>query len=68
MDISGLSMYSSIFDVARYSRLIAPINAATHKNKDKNSFEKPLVNEIIPEAIKTTKINQSAGFNSKAST
>ena len=66
LEISSLPINSLIFGVAKNSRLIAAINAAIHKNKDKNSLVKPLVNEIIPEAIKTTKINQSAGFNSKA--
>ena len=67
LEISSLPINSLILGVARNSRLIAAINAATHKNKDKNSLVKPLVNEIIPEAIKTTKIIQSAGFNAKAS-
>ena len=42
-------------------------NEITHKNNDKNSLTKPLENEIIPDDINITKINQSAAFNPKAS-
>ena len=66
-EISWFPMNSFIFGVARYSRLIAAINAASHKKSDKSSFVNPLVNEITPEAIKTIKINQSARFKPKAS-
>ena len=68
LDISGLPMYSSIFGVARYSRLIAAINAATHKKSDKNSFVNPLEKDINPDATNTTRMNQSAKFNPRAST
>ena len=38
-------MNSLIFGVAKYSKLTAAIKATTHKNKDKNSFVKPLAKE-----------------------
>ena len=60
LDTSLFWTNSFIVGVARYSRLIAAMNAANHKNNDKNSVVKPLEKEIIPEAINTTKINQSA--------
>jgi hypothetical protein len=47
-------MNSLIFGVAKYSRLTAAIKATTHKNKDRNSFVKPLAREIRPEAVNTT--------------
>ena len=68
LEISGFPIYSSILGVAKNSKLIAAIKAATHRNKDKNSFVNPLEKEIKPEAIKTTRINQSAKFKPKVST
>ena len=60
-------MNSLIFGVAKYSRLTAAIKATTHKNKDKNSFVKPLAREIRPEAVNTTNINQSVALSPRAS-
>ena len=68
LEISGFPIYSLIFGVAKYSKLIAAINAAIHKNKDKNSFVNPLEKEMRPDATKTTRMNQSAKFKPKAST
>jgi hypothetical protein len=67
-EISGLPIYSSIFGVAKNSKLIAAIKAAIHKKSDRNSFANPLEKDISPDAIRTTRINQSAKFNPKAST
>ena len=47
-------MNSLIFGVAKYSRLTAAIKATTHKNKDKNSFVKPLAREIRPEIARSS--------------
>ena len=67
-ETSSFPINSLIFGVAKYSRLIAAMKAAIQRNKDKNSFVKPLVKEITPEATKTITINQSAIFKPKAST
>ena len=56
------------FGVAKNSKLIAAIKAAIHKKSDRNSFANPLEKDINPDAIRTTRINQSAKFNPKAST
>ena len=67
-DISGLPIYWFIVGVAKNSKLIAAIKAAIHKKSDRNSFANPLEKDISPDAIRTTRINQSAKFNPKAST
>lgn len=67
LDTSSLPMYSLILGVAKYSRLTAAIKATTHKNNDKNSLVNPLAKDIKPDAVKTTKINQSVIFRPRAS-
>ena len=63
-----LPIISLICGVARCSKLIAAMNAAAHKNNERNSLVKPLENEISHEAMSTMIINQSAKFKTKAST
>jgi hypothetical protein len=53
--------------VAKYSRLTAAMKATTQRNNDKNSLVKPLANDIKPDAVNTTKINQSVIFKPRAS-
>ena len=67
-EASSFPIISEIFGATYPSKPTAAKKAKTHNNNDKNSFVKPLNNEMIPEEPITNNITRSVTLRPRVST